>query len=727
MPASATATTVVTPQGQAATPPLATTVSGASVAVNHTVAFDSVHAGAITVAFGTTSKLYDWGTSTLTEGSIYTFPSSFTFDGSANGYGSIYSLKAGSPGALQLAFAGGDLLHSGSVAEQVSYVKYTQGATTTEIPAGALACYLPGTVSVASLTPVDTSAMTLRVQLKGPDGELGGEIVSVVPSEQIKMVISASAVLALNNATTGSDYNVLGFAAGRNYGSATSTGSTVTITLNAAAAVTATGAVELYVGGALVVGGVAAYTVAARKIEVASMTLGSTTGSLEFRVKVTAPLGTEEIIKTSGHTVYAVPNTVSVSIAGGDAYKLVASYAADTQLSFTHTVGDINSALGAVASDFASGASAGLLTAKSEPVVDVELKLQFAEAGVLGATITARAVEQHALTFTFSRTQTRISCVIPATEIYAFPSSCSHRVVAVSGLGKVDINQQAKCTVAFQGGSALVPSGATHALTVPADETTYWSVVGGDDTPTGGRKTTVEYSVTPLKFPQAGATASFRLGFAGTTRSYTLADVFTTSTVTSGWENIPAPPTGGLQIHVSATAPIISSVLQNLAVPSKPGRLSRDPNVGYVGGKVALMITPIQPTSTFSISMIIFPIVAIRTISIMFFISTLPSSFKNPALLKTFVDIDGGHFIYPRVSFIGNKFSEAVAYLNGAPGRPLSECMGPFNAVSSGWQRLTIVSQATWTGEMHMEDMYINIGRWLVYDRALSDAECRAL
>jgi hypothetical protein len=115
----------------------------------------------------------------------------------------------------------------------------------------------------------------------------------------------------------------------------------------------------------------------------------------------------------------------------------------------------------------------------------------------------------------------------------------------------------------------------------------------------------------------------------------------------------------------------------------------------------------------------------------MFYISTPTPSFKTPWLILTYGVPEGGLFIGPRTlagtPYIGPKFDGAVAYLNGASGRPLSECMGPFNAVSSGWQRLTIVMQATWAGEIYIDDMYINIGRWLVYDRALSDAECRAL
>jgi hypothetical protein len=499
-------------------------------------------------------------------------------------------------------------------------------------------------------------------------------------------------------------------------------------------AVAATGAVELYVGNTLVVGGVAAYTytAATQTIAVTSMTLGSTTGSLEFRVRITAPSGATRVIATSGHAVYAVPNTVSVAtIAGGDTYKLVASSATYTQLSFSHTVSEINTALGAVASAFASGASAGLLTVQSAPSVPVSLESTFTATGVLGAEITATTAQQ-TLTFTFSPTRTSISCVIAPTEIYAFPSSCNHTVVALSGLSNVDINQQATCTVSVVGGSALVPTGTTHALTVPAGQTTIWSVVEAvDASPMGARNDKIRYRIMPLRFPSAETTASLTLGFAGLARSYTLTNVLTTSTVTSGWENVPSPPTNGLQVYVLATAPIIDRVIPNLAVPSKPGQLYRNVPVDYVSGKVAIICRPHNPNDGYSIWIMSLPSVTVRTISIMFNVSTVPSTLKYPYLIYITgswpSNQTNGLWIIPRTGNIGPGFNGAVAYLNGNPGRPLSECMEPFRQVSSSWQSLTIVMQASQDVSLIMEDMDINIGRWLVYNRALSEAECRAL
>jgi hypothetical protein len=213
-PSAATATTVVsfvTPQGTTATGPLATTVSGQSSAVvSHTVLFDSQHAGAITVTYGPASKVYSWAalSSPLTEGSIYTFPSGFTLDGTANAYGSGFHLKATTPGALQLTFVGGDRLHSTSAAAQVSYVTYTQGSTVSPVLETSLVCTLPASMSVSAVTPADTTALTLTVKLKGPDGApMSGIIYETVPSAQIA---PAQTMLLLLDAGDTSSYPISG-------------------------------------------------------------------------------------------------------------------------------------------------------------------------------------------------------------------------------------------------------------------------------------------------------------------------------------------------------------------------------------------------------------------------------------------------------------------------------------------------------------------------------------
>jgi hypothetical protein len=109
-PASATAAVVVTPQGQAAVS-YGATVSGDTVSVTHTVAFDVAHGGLVTVTYGAATKSYAWASATLASSSIYTFPSGFTYDGTSNGYAGGAHLKAGAQGALTLTFAGGDMIH----------------------------------------------------------------------------------------------------------------------------------------------------------------------------------------------------------------------------------------------------------------------------------------------------------------------------------------------------------------------------------------------------------------------------------------------------------------------------------------------------------------------------------------------------------------------------------------------------------------------------------------
>jgi hypothetical protein len=191
------------------------------------------------------------------------------------------------------------------------------------------------------------------------------------------------------------------------------------------------------------------------------------------------------------------------------------------------------------------------------------------------------------------------------------------------------------------------------------------------------------------------------------------------------------PPTNGLQVYILATAPIISGVIPNLSVPSLPGMLSRNMPVDYVAGKVAIMCTPYNRNDGWTSGLMVLPLVTVRTISIMFNVSTAPSTLEYPYLIYITgsypTNMINGLWIIPRSGNIGPGFNGAVCYLNGGSGRPLSECMDPFRQVSSSWHSLTIVMQESQTVTLIMDDMDINIGRWLVYDRALSEAECRAL
>ena len=175
-----TAAVSIVPAGYLAVTPTAS-VSGSSVVYSIRVEHDVVHTGTVTLIYGAVQKEYSWVAGTLTAAHIYTFPSSFTIVGT-NAYGTGLHLKETNQGTLLLTFVGGDLLHSASAAAQVSYVTYTQGTTTNPVTIDLLT--LPNTASIL-LTPVDTTALTLSVQLKGPDGTPGGVMTAIVPSAQI--------------------------------------------------------------------------------------------------------------------------------------------------------------------------------------------------------------------------------------------------------------------------------------------------------------------------------------------------------------------------------------------------------------------------------------------------------------------------------------------------------------------------------------------------------------
>jgi hypothetical protein len=156
------------------------------VSVYHKVERDVNHLGLVNLTYGSTSNPYNWGSDTLTSSNIYTFPSSFTYNGLTNGYGTGFHLKDSISGILTLTFIGGDLLHSSILLTQIEYVKFVQNSVVTTINSSLLSCsdFLE-TVTISSLTPTSTSDITLKVKLRGPDGALSSEISAVIPSAQI--------------------------------------------------------------------------------------------------------------------------------------------------------------------------------------------------------------------------------------------------------------------------------------------------------------------------------------------------------------------------------------------------------------------------------------------------------------------------------------------------------------------------------------------------------------
>ena len=184
LPASMTASVIVTPVGYSPVTYQAT-ISGSNISIDHTVSYDVVHSGSIQLVYGSTSKPYTWASDTLTASNIYTFPSTFTIDGSSNGYADDAKLKAGISGALKLTFSGGDMLHSSVVYTQVSYVKYVQSSVETVIAQNLLSCSDPlETVTISTITPADSTDLTIKVKLIGPDGVIGTEITSTVFAAQ---------------------------------------------------------------------------------------------------------------------------------------------------------------------------------------------------------------------------------------------------------------------------------------------------------------------------------------------------------------------------------------------------------------------------------------------------------------------------------------------------------------------------------------------------------------
>jgi hypothetical protein len=190
LPAATAASVVVTPTGSAAVTHVAT-VASASVSITHTVAHDVAHSGVVTLTYGPTSASYAWGAGALTAAHIYTFPSSFTYDGTGNAYAGGAHLKSETAGTLVLTFAGGDMLHSSVTAAQIDYVKFVQAGTETTILPASLACSDPLETVTATLLPAGAQDLTLKVRLKAPDGVLGTELTTTVPASDFEQIPNA--------------------------------------------------------------------------------------------------------------------------------------------------------------------------------------------------------------------------------------------------------------------------------------------------------------------------------------------------------------------------------------------------------------------------------------------------------------------------------------------------------------------------------------------------------
>jgi hypothetical protein len=233
-----------------------------------------------------------------------------------------------------------------------------------------------------------------------------------------EVVPGVTALLALDGASSGPDYNVLGFAAGRTYSSSSVPPSKITLTLNGldhTTEVAATGAVELYVGNELVVGGVAAYTYdgATRTVTVTSMTLGSTTGPLEFRVTVAAPSGLTRVLASSGHAAYAVPTGCTATTLAGSVYAVVDG----STVGVPYVLSGVEALAG-----FAPGLPVGsVISAITGPNVSFGAMGTFTAHGALVlATTYTGATGSTTLTLIVEPTRARVPCVVHG---YKFPTT----------------------------------------------------------------------------------------------------------------------------------------------------------------------------------------------------------------------------------------------------------------------------------------------------------------
>ena len=248
------------------------------------------------------------------------------------------------------------------------------------------------------------------------------------------MVSNVEARVVIDNGATSDASGVLGLAAGRTYTSE------VTLTLQGdIASVAPTGAVSVTINNALVDGAVASYVYqpATQKVVVTSMTLGAQLGALRFGVAVTTSSGVITTLFSTGHTAYAVPDSVSIATFGGRA--LLPAMETVTQFTFSHTNPAIDAAIGSLG----AGASASSVTVAS--TATTALSATFSTSKVLGATVSA-SIATHAFTFTFAPTRTTATVVVPASAFYAWPSALRSLTS-----GALSIGTPTTCTIVVDG------------------------------------------------------------------------------------------------------------------------------------------------------------------------------------------------------------------------------------------------------------------------------------
>ena len=193
----------------------------------------------------------------------------------------------------------------------------------------------------------------------------------------------------------------------------------------------------------------------------------------------------------------------------------------------------------------------------------------------------------------------------------------------------------------------------------------------------------------------------------------------------------------GLVVHIEpASYPGSGSIaVPNLASPSAPATLRGKCEPMTVADKRAIHIVNTGGPRENKASMEL-PEVEVRTVSFWFYVT-----FRTEGMVFLFdgrtsgsSKVGEGVYVVPEPLQVGEKVEGAVAYLNGSAAQPLSDVMAPLLALSSSWQHLTIVLKDPVRSALKMfgrhsydEGMDVCVGRTLVYDRALTEAESRAI
>ena len=172
------------------TPSVTKTGSDMSLSYTFTVSNDALHSAALTLSFDTVGKTFPWSTvGTLTAGSIYTFPSDISYDGTANGYEVGKHLKQETAGSLTLTFRGGDLLHGDTSGVQVHLVQYKTGTDPGTAFSTASVATVNSTTETMVLSGVTATAVDdvyFYVTLRGPDGVVSDTSINfTIPSSQV--------------------------------------------------------------------------------------------------------------------------------------------------------------------------------------------------------------------------------------------------------------------------------------------------------------------------------------------------------------------------------------------------------------------------------------------------------------------------------------------------------------------------------------------------------------